>query len=137
MPPDQPSILLRKALDDERLALLVLGNPAVSDEQIGFLAQQAVEKAIKAVLSHGAIVYRRTHDLTELIDLLRKNRIVCPAILDSSVKLTPFATEMRYDYLPPEQAGEPPLDRPGAMRIVRAAIEWAGQIIGRGPGTTE
>jgi HEPN domain-containing protein len=130
MPFDPPSLLLRKAQDDERLALLILDNPAVSDEQIGFQAQQAVEKAIKAVLSHNAIAYRRTHDLAELIDLLKAGAIRYPALLDESTILTPFAAEMRYDYLPPEKPGELPLDRRAVMRIVRAALEWAAGRIG-------
>ena len=50
MPLDPPSVLLRKAQDDERLAGLVAGNATVSDEQIGFLSQQAIEKCIKAVM---------------------------------------------------------------------------------------
>jgi hypothetical protein len=55
MPLDPPRVLLNKAQDDERLALLVGKNATVSDEQIGFLAQQAVEKAIKAVLSWDSV----------------------------------------------------------------------------------
>lgn len=132
MPPDPPNVLLRKALDDERLALLVLDNPTVSDEQIGFQAQQAIEKALKAVLSHRDIAYRRTHDLAELIDLLRVNTISYPGLLDESIALTPFAAEMRYDYLPPEKTGEIPLDRKGTMRIVRAALEWAAATVSPG-----
>lgn len=66
MPPDPPRVLLRKARDDERLATLAAGNAEIADEQIGFLAQQAVEKSLKAVLSSGGIRYRRTHDLSEL-----------------------------------------------------------------------
>jgi HEPN domain-containing protein len=129
MPLDPPRVLLRKAQDDERLALLVLDNPAVSDEQIGFQAQQAVEKAIKAVLSHNAVTYRRTHDLAELIDLLKTGSIRYPSLLDESITLTPFAAEMRYDYLPPEQPGDLPLDRRAVMRIVRAALEWAAEVV--------
>jgi HEPN domain-containing protein len=59
MPLDPPRVLLSKAKDDERLADLVADNSDVPDEQIGFLAQQAVEKSIKAVLARG-IRYRRT-----------------------------------------------------------------------------
>ena len=129
MPPDPPRVLLSKARDDERLALLVVDNLTVSDEQIGFLAQQAIEKAIKAVLSSQGIRYRRTHDIGELIDLLGTGGISYPAALDASVALTPFAAEMRYDYLPPEAAGEKPLDRAGTMRLVRTVLEWAERSI--------
>ena len=129
MPPDPPRVLLRKAQDDERLALLAAGNATISDEQIGFLAQQAVEKSIKAVLSLHGVRYRRTHDLTELIDLLRANGIDYPAAMDDCVALTPFAAEMRYDYLPPEDESDVSFDRAGALRLVRTTLEWAQGVI--------
>jgi HEPN domain-containing protein len=129
MPPDPPNVLLRKAQDDERLARLVGDNPTISNEQIGFLAQQAVEKTIKAVLSHRTIRYRRTHDLSELLDLLKAAKISFPAAMEACVRLTPFAAEMRYDYLPPEDAAEEPFDRAGAIRLVRTTLDWAERIV--------
>lgn len=127
MPPDPAHVLLNQALDDERLALLVIGNLSVSDEQVGFLAQQAVEKALKAVLSFHQIPYRRTHDLSELLDLLKANQIAFPASLEACIVLTPFAAQMRYDYLPPENQGEAAFDRAMFMQMVRTALEWAGE----------
>lgn len=131
MPPDPPRVLLRKARDDERLALLAAGDAAISDEQIGFLAQQAVEKCIKAVLSLRGVRYRRTHDIAELIDLLKSNGISCQDELDDAIALTPFAAEMRYDYLPPEDGIDEPFDREEAMRLVRSTLDWAEGIIGQ------
>ena len=96
-----------------------------SSEHIGFLCQQAVEKSIKSVLSRRSIRYRRTHDLAELLDLLNDHHVEYPTELEQSVALTPFAAEMRYDYLPPEQADEPSFDRDGAVRLARLAIQWA------------
>ncbi len=125
MPLDPAQLLFAKAADDERLALLVINSTIVRDEQIGFLAQQAIEKGLKAVLSCLAIAYRRTHDLTELLDLLKANNITFPEELESSVALTPFAAEMRYDYLPPELTSEPPFDRAATMRLVRTTLTWA------------
>jgi hypothetical protein len=81
---------------------------------------------------------RDDEHLAELIDLLRSAGIAYPEVLDGSVALTPFAAEMRYDYLPPEQEGEAPFDRAGAMRLVRAALAWARDIVSpsgqEGPG---
>lgn len=125
MSPEPAQVLLAKAHDDERLALLVVNNPGVTDEQIGFLAQQAVEKAIKAVLTCRGIRYRRTHDLGELLDLLKGNRISFPPSLEETVILTPFAMQMRYDYLPPEDQNESGFDRAAFMRMVRTALQWA------------
>ena len=47
--------------------------------------------------------------------------------MEQSVALTPFAAEMRYDYLPPEQGDEPPFDRSAAVRLAALAIQWATQ----------
>ena len=52
-------------------------------------------------------------------------------LLDGCVTLRPFAAEMRYDYLPPEEGAEEPFDRANALRLVRAALEWAGGFIAR------
>jgi len=125
MLPDACHVLLKKGQDDERLALVVVGNAAILDEQIGFLAQQAIEKAVKAVLSYHRAPFRRTHDLSELLDLLKSHNIGFPSELESSVALTPFATQMRYDYLPSEADDEHALDRPTLMRLVRTALHWA------------
>jgi HEPN domain-containing protein len=129
MPADPARVLLEKARDDQRLALLVVGRSEVTDEQIGFLSQQAVEKAVKAVLSHHGLPYRRTHDLVELLDLLTFAKVPYPCILEEGVNLTPFAAEMRYDYLPPEDADDEPLDREAMMRVVVAAVDWAAAVL--------
>jgi HEPN domain-containing protein/predicted nucleotidyltransferase len=129
MTADPAHVLLGKARDDEHLAQLVVGDATVSDEQIGFLAQQAVEKALKAVLSFHGVPYRRTHDLGELLDGLKSAGVAYPSVLEGSVMLTPFAAEMRYDYLPPEDKAEEPFDRLGAIQLVRAALTWAEGLI--------
>jgi HEPN domain-containing protein len=126
---DPPNVLLKKAREDEHLVLLVVNDASVADEQIGFFCQQRVEKSIKAVLSARGIKYRRTHDIAELIDLLKDNAIAYPSSLDRSITLTPFATEMRYDYLPPEQNAEQAFDRASAVRLLRGALEWALGIV--------
>jgi HEPN domain-containing protein len=128
-PHDPASILLSKAKEDALLMLLVLENFNVSDEMIGFHAQQAVEKAIKSVLARYGIVYRRTHDIAELSDLLMDNGISYPDVLNGAVVLTPFAAELRYGYLPPEEKPEQPFDREASAQLVRATLSWAEQIV--------
>ena len=67
--PEHARLMMEKAMEDqvalERLAEI----PSVADAVIGFHAQQAVEKMLKAVLSLGAISYGRTHDLEHLMEL--------------------------------------------------------------------
>lgn len=129
--PDPADVLLGKAREDHHLAALVASDASVSNEQIGFLCQQAIEKCIKSVLSRRSIRYRRTHDLTELMDLLKDHHVEYPSELEQSVALTPFAAEMRYDYLPPEEEGESPFDRGGAVALAELAIRWAADAAPR------
>ena len=58
----QAQILLIKAAEDET-ALHVTGNP---DSILGFHAQQAVEKLIKALLSELSVPFELTHNLGRL-----------------------------------------------------------------------
>ena len=121
--PEQAEILLRKAAEDE-FAIEVLGqNPASSDDVIGFHAQQAVEKTLKAVLCWASVRYRRTHDLVELIDLLRDHGFAFPEDLEQVRRLTRYAALMRYEYLPAEP--ERPFDREWAADCVRKTRAWA------------
>src|SRR5260221_2900220 len=71
-----------------------------SDEQYGFFCEQAVEKSLKAVLSHRGVRFRRGHDLTTYLDLLKAAGVAYPPELDASVDLTPFWAALRYDFLP-------------------------------------
>ncbi len=71
-------MLLRKASQDEFTVNKLLPDPQSPDEIIGFHAQQAVEKILKAVLTFRAVRYRRTHDLVELIDRIHDSGIGFP-----------------------------------------------------------
>jgi HEPN domain-containing protein len=73
--PDNAEVLVRKARADELTVEKLLPDPASTDEIIGFHAQQAVEKLLKALLAHYRLPYPRIHDLTELMDLLREHKI--------------------------------------------------------------
>jgi HEPN domain-containing protein len=134
-PPDPAEVLLSKACEDHHLATLVVNDDSVSDEHVGFFCQQAIEKAIKSVLSRRSVRYRRTHDLAELIDLLTDHRIDHPPELEASIDLTPFAAEMRYDYLPGEQGDQASFDRAAAVALAATVIKWAEGFAPGAPDT--
>ena len=129
-PPDPFEMMLRKGRQDADLASKLAADAEVSDEHLGFFCQQAVEKAIKAVLSFRQVAYRRTHDLAELIELATEHGLDIPEGLSSSVTLTPFAVAFRYDELPP--VSEDRFDRTAAVRFARVAVEWAAKAVGGG-----
>ena len=50
MPPDRHRVLLHKARQDELVLERLLGDRDVDDDTLGFHAQQAAEKLLKALL---------------------------------------------------------------------------------------
>ena len=115
-------LLLAKAKDDEILLEEIIANERIREEIVGFHAQQAAEKLLKAFLMARNIPYRRTHDLRELIDLIRDHGIKFPELLMEIRILSPFAVEFRYDYIPMEE--ELPFNRQKALEMVRQLRKW-------------
>jgi HEPN domain-containing protein len=65
-------------------------------EDLCFDAQQAAEKAIKAVLVFRRVRFPYVHDLDTLLTALSKAGEAVPESIWSVRKLTPFAVEARY-----------------------------------------
>ena len=125
-PRENAELLLRKAKQDEFTLEKLVPDPASPDEVLGFHAQQAIEKTLKAVLALASVRYRFTHDLVELLDLLRENKISFPPQFEEARTLTPFAAAIRYGDLPAEP--EEPFDRSWALGCVRQVRAWAEGI---------
>jgi HEPN domain-containing protein len=92
---------------------------------VGFHAQQAAEKALKALLVRYAIRFDRTHDLGTL---LAQAEPVAPGIakaLGQAEELTAHAVGSRY----PGQ--EPPLDREEALHRLGVAQEVVTDVQAR------
>jgi len=126
-PLERAELLLAKAKDDETLLEEIIFNEKVRDEIIGFHAQQAAEKLLKALLMAKNIPYRRTHDLRELIDLIRDNDIEFPESLMEIRTLSPFAVEFRYDYIPMEEEEE--FNRQKALEMVQKLRKWIEKLL--------
>jgi HEPN domain-containing protein len=121
-------LLLQKAKQDQYVMNCLLDDPNAPDEAIGFHAQQAVEKMIKAVLAFHAIEYHRTHQLEELVNILDDSGISYPAELTEAVALTPFAVDFRYDLLPVHDEACP-FDRRWTQHCVEHVREWVSSVI--------
>jgi hypothetical protein len=91
-----------------------------------------VEKSIKAVLTHRGIRFRKGHQIATYLDLLRAAGVPYPADLDAAEALTPFAAELRYDFLLPDELDATPFDRAGIASLATMAVEWAGKIVKAG-----
>jgi len=118
-------LMLRKALEDlDVLEVLAKARKPVQ-AAIGFHAQQAVEKSLKAVLANRGLTYPRTHDLKVLLKFLGRHGIALPP---DGGELA-YAGEFRYDVLPPEGTGEAPLDTARALEMARRTRAWAEHLL--------
>jgi len=99
-PSDQARLLLRKASQDLAVLDNLIDDPAIDDDTLGFHAQQAAEKLIKALLAVAGCDYPRTHNIGLLLDLLNSQGLALPSNADALAALTPFGTVFRYDDLP-------------------------------------
>jgi HEPN domain-containing protein len=114
------SLLLAAAMRDRQAFLALIAVPDMNETVIGFHAHQCIEKALKAVLTHADVAFRRTHDVAELLDLLHDVGRTAPPFADSLEELNPYAIEARYGLVEP--AG---LDRKATSRMVEGVIAWA------------
>ena len=117
--------LLKLAGDDEIAAREMLPVDAVTDDIIGFHAQQAVEKSLKAVLASRGIDFPFTHDLAALVELCEGAGIELPAPLAEVDRLTPYGARLRYGRV---LAAD--VDRNVALSWAAAAVVWAAELIG-------
>lgn len=131
---EQAQRLRRKAAIDEQAMIILIGDASASDEVIGFHAQQAVEKLLKAALSHRRVAFKRTHDLVQLLNLLTATGIAAPAEVEEARRLGPYAVEFRYEDISEDAA--PGLDRKWVAECVRRTREWVDGLFGSA-GKTE
>lgn len=123
-PADIAQTLLSLAADDEFMARSLLPVEGVTDAGLGFHCQQAVEKALKAVLAMRGVEFPYTHDLEALVELCEEHEIDVPEDLSDVDSLSPFAVRLRYGAAAPTG-----LDRDQALRWAASAVRWAqGQV---------
>lgn len=119
-------IFLTAAMRDAQAYVKLASDPELHDSLAGFHAQQSIEKAIKAVLAHARVRFRRTHDIAELLDVLHDAGIASPPCADRLDEFNPYAIEMRYGLVEPEG-----LDRPGTETMISAVLDWANERLSR------
>ena len=124
-PQELAAILARKAREDAVALDEFAGNPEIADSILGFHAQQAIEKWLKAVLARNGVEFEYTHDLRHLIGLVDGAGLSFPVDIPAVVMLTEFAVPLRYEDLLDAE----PLDRRAAVTLVREVSEWAHDML--------
>jgi HEPN domain-containing protein len=120
-----PHTWLAHARSDLVSARTLHGNPDVLPEQADFHAQQAAEKAVKAVLLARNVEFPYTHDLENLVDEATSHGMAIPAEVARAKELTRYAVETRYPN--PEEITES--DVADAIRIAEAVVAWATPLV--------
>jgi HEPN domain-containing protein len=89
------AILARKATEDAVALREIAGNSEIADSILGFHAQQAIEKWLKAVLADQGVNFEYTHDLRHLIGLVEAAGVAFPLDIPDVVMYTEFAVPLR------------------------------------------
>jgi HEPN domain-containing protein len=125
--PGSPEEWLEFARSDLALSRCA-DTPGVLLEPLCFLAQQAAEKSIKAVLIQHAVEFPKIHSIARLLDLLPAGLPRPPEAIPAA-ELTRYAVNFRYPH------GEEPITErkyAEAVRLAEGVVTWAeGLIHGR------
>jgi HEPN domain-containing protein len=116
-PPDDAREWLNRARSN--LAHARLTTTEILFEDLCYDAQQAAEKAIKAVFIHRGEHFPYVHELNQLLGQLAANGLKIPKYVYAAGDLSPFAVWTRY----------PGLARPVTQRTYRRAVRLAGAVL--------
>jgi len=122
--PGSPADWLRHAYSDLALAG-VTPLPQVLLEQLCFHAQQAAEKALKAILVACNVAVPRTHNLRTLFDLLPVDVLV-PSDVQMAAGLSDYAVASRYPGVSESVEVE---EYREAVDLAEAVVYWAEWVI--------
>ena len=128
-PPDDPREWLNRARSNLTRAQIGEEIAGVYLEDLCFDAQQAAEKAIKALLIERRIEFPYIHDLAELIKLVEKSGHQVPDFVWEAARITQYAVATRYP-----GALDPVMydDYDEAVAIAETVVRWAEGIIEMG-----
>jgi HEPN domain-containing protein len=108
------------------LAQASVGLPEVYLEDLCFQAQQAAEKAIKAVFITRKTPFPHVHDLARQLTLLEEAGEMAPEVVWSAARLNRFAVEPRYPIFGRPVAEE---EYQALSGVAREVVRWAEQRV--------
>ena len=123
-PPDDPREWLNRARSN--LAMAKNRVPDAYLEDLCFEAQQAAEKAIKAVMIRRNIEFPYVHDLAHLLSLLEEVGEIIPKSVLRAEELTSYAVDTRYPGLSNPVEEQEYVD---AVEIAETVVRWAEESV--------
>ena len=119
-PPDDPREWMNRAKSSLVRARTRI--PDVYVEDMCFDAQQAAEKAVKAVLMQRGVAFPFVHDIDHLMSLLEQDGMTIPEDVRRSSELTKYVVVGRYPF-----EHRPVLEEEytEAVEMAEAVVQWA------------
>ena len=106
--------------------------PEVVYEDLCFDAQQASEKAIKALLVRQQVPFPKTHAIAELLTLVQQSGIDVPSPIREAALLTDYAVVTRYPGSAEDGTGA---QYEQAVTLAQRVVHWANDLLTGGSGT--
>ena len=126
-PPDDPREWMNRA--QSNLSMAKSEAAGIYLEDLCFNAQQAVEKAIKALLLKLGVEFPYVHDIAQLVTLLERAGQEIPGFVREAAQLTQFAVFSRYPGIAPPVKRE---EYDEAVAIAEQVVRWVEVIISGG-----
>lgn len=94
-------------------------------EDLCFQAQQAAEKALKALLLRHGDEFPKTHSIGVLLQLVQEHEAV-PEGVDEAIDLTDYAVQARYpgDYYPVDEE-----EYERSVQIATRVVDWVADVL--------
>ncbi|MFQ5794099.1 MAG: HEPN domain-containing protein [Candidatus Bipolaricaulia bacterium] len=125
LPPDDPREWLNRARSNLIRAKSEI--PGVYLEDLCFDAQQAAERAIKALLIQNKMRFPYVHDLSELLTrVMERAGQVVPEAIKQAMRLTRYAVVTRYPGLSEPVTRE---EYEEAVTIAESVVHWVEEIM--------
>jgi HEPN domain-containing protein len=124
--PTDPREWLRRARSDIALARAGRITPDVLYQDLCFHAQQAAEKALKAVRVQLQREFPKTHSIVELLRLVGERGVILPEPVREAAVLTRYAVQDRYPGLAEDATPE---DHQRAISPAERVLQWAESVV--------
>lgn len=124
--PFSPKVWLARARSNLALARAGRQIQGVYLEDLCFEAQQAAEKALKALCVHLNLDFPKTHSLASLVDMIATGGIIPPENIRASVILTQYAVHTRYPGLVESVTSS---EYETAVLLAEIVVDWVGSIL--------
>jgi HEPN domain-containing protein len=125
-PANDPLEWLSRARSNLEIAKADIQLSRVYLEDLCFEAQQAAEKAIKAVLLHLGVKFPYIHDLAKLLTLVKNSGQSVPSQVRGAGDLSKFAVVTRYPGIAEPVSRQ---EHKRAVKVAEGVVKWADKII--------